>query len=101
MIPSDMIKTVQRLQEELGRLEVEGAAGGGMVTVRVNGQFEVVSVTLDPEVVDPQDIELLQDLIASAIADALRKVRAEHHKKLAGMATGMGMDPGAFLNAPR
>ena len=94
---SDLVKNAQRIQQELARMEVEGSAGGGMVTVRLNGQMEVLGVTIDKELVDPDDIEMLQDMIASAVADGIRKARALHGQKLAGLAGGMGVDLGSIL----
>jgi len=73
----DMIKQAQRLQkqmmdmqEELAKKTVEGTAGGGMVRVVANGRQDIIQVKIDPEVVDPDDIELLEDLIVAAIANA-------------------------------
>ncbi len=94
---SDLMKNAQRIQQELARTEVEGAAGGGMVKVRLNGQMGVLSVWIDKEVVDPDDIEMLQDLVASAMADGIRKARALHGQKLAGLAGTMGVDMGSIL----
>ncbi|RLB20764.1 MAG: YbaB/EbfC family nucleoid-associated protein, partial [Deltaproteobacteria bacterium] len=62
-----------KLQEELGEKTVEASAGGGMVTVVVNGRQELVSITIDPEVVDPQDTEMLQDLILAAVNEGLTR----------------------------
>jgi len=70
---ADMEKT----QEEIAVKEFEATAGGGAVTVRVNGKKEVISVTLKKEVVDPEDVEMLQDLILTCTNEALRKVDAE------------------------
>jgi len=62
----------ERLQKEMTALTVEGNAGGGMVTVRINGAKQVQSITIDPEVVSKDDVEMLQDLILAAINDAHR-----------------------------
>ncbi len=94
---STIMEAAQRALEELGRTEVEGSSGGGMVKVRINGKFEVLSVTLDAEIVDPEDIEMLQDLIASAVADGLRKARALQGQKMAGLASGAGLDLNEIL----
>ena len=64
----------ERLQRELAETEVEATAGGGMVTVIMNGQKQVLRLTIDPEVVSQDDVEMLQDLIMAAINDAQRKV---------------------------
>lgn len=66
---------MERLQEELGSQTVEGTAGGGMVKAVVTGKQEVVSIEIDKEVVDPEDVEMLQDLVTAAVNEALRKSR--------------------------
>jgi len=78
-----------KMQDELASRTVETASGGGMVQVVANGRQEVVSIVIDPEVVDPEDIEMLQDLVLAAINDALRKsqemVQSEMGKLTGGM----------------
>ena len=74
-----------RLQKQMAELKVEGDAGGGMVTVVVNGAKQVQSLTIDPEVVSKDDVEMLQDLIVAAINDAQRKVDEEMAEKMGGM----------------
>jgi DNA-binding YbaB/EbfC family protein len=74
-----------RLQKQMAELKVEGNAGGGMVTVVVNGAKQVQSLTIDPEVVSKEDVEMLQDLIVAAINDAQRKVDEEMAEKMGGM----------------
>ena len=74
-----------RLQKQMAELKVEGNAGGGMVTVIVNGAKQVQSLTIDPEVVSKEDVEMLQDLIVAAINDAQRKVDEEMAEKMGGM----------------
>lgn len=76
-----------KLQEELGQRTIEASAGGGMVTVVVNGQQEVLSITIDPEVIDPDDVEMLQDLIMAAVNDGLTRAKnmvSEEMSKLTG-----------------
>ena len=75
-----LVKKAQRIQEEMKRIQgelasktVEAAAGGGMVTARVNGQQELVALKIDPAVVKPDDVEMLEDLIVAAVAQAMRK----------------------------
>jgi DNA-binding YbaB/EbfC family protein len=90
----DMMKQAQALQEKLARLQeeagkktVEATAGGGMVTVMANGKQEIVSIKIDPEVVNPNEIEMLQDLILAAVNEARRKAQelmAEQMKSLTG-----------------
>jgi nucleoid-associated protein EbfC len=75
----------ERLQKQMGEMTVEATAGGGMVTVTVNGHKHVVAVRLEPEVVSKDDVEMLQDLIVAAINDAHRKV----DEALAGQMQGM------------
>ena len=74
-----------RLQKQMAELKVEGNAGGGMVTVLVNGAKQVQSLTIDPEVVSKEDVEMLQDLIVAAMNDAQRKVDEEMAEKMGGM----------------
>jgi len=74
-----------RLQKQMAELKVEGNAGGGMVTVVVNGAKQVQSLKIDPEVVSKDDVEMLQDLIVAAINDAHRKADEEMANKMGGM----------------
>lgn len=90
----DMMRQAQALQEKLARLQeeagkktVEATAGGGMVTVVANGKQEIVSIKIDPEVVNPGEVEMLQDLILAAVNEARRKAQelmAEQMKALTG-----------------
>ena len=75
----------ERLQKEMSALRVEGNAGGGMVTVRINGAKQVQSIAIDPEVVSKEDVEMLQDLIVAAVNDAHRKADEEMAQKMGGM----------------
>jgi len=82
-----MQSQVARVQAELGDRTVEASAGGGMVTAVANGRQELVSVRIDPQVVDPADVEILEDLIVAAISEALLRageMAAEEMKKLTG-----------------
>lgn len=81
----------ERLQRELAEAEVEATAGGGMVTVVMNGMKQVRSITIDPEVVSKDDVEMLQDLIVAAISDAQRKVDEEVGGRMRGMMGGLGV----------
>jgi DNA-binding YbaB/EbfC family protein len=74
-----------RLQKQMAEARVEGGAGGGMVTVVVNGAKQVLALKLDPEVVSKDDVEMLQDLIVAAINDAQRKADEELKKQMGGM----------------
>ena len=89
----DMMKQAQqmqeRLQRELAETEIEATAGGGMVTVVMNGVKQLRTITIDPDVVSIDDIEMLQDLIVAAINDAQRKVDEEVAGKMGGMMGGL------------
>ena len=85
----------ERLQQQMAELRVEGNAGGGMVTVVVNGAKQLQSLKIDPEVVSKEDVEMLQDLIVAAINDAQRKADDELQKTMSGMLGGMKI-PGMF-----
>lgn len=89
-----MMEQAKRIEEELANTEIEGSAGGGMVTVHANGLGKVTSIRIDPQVVDPEDVEMLQDLVLTAVQDAAEKsetVRQEKQQQLMG---GLGMPPG-------
>ena len=75
----------ERLQKEMTALSVEGNAGGGMVTVRINGAKQVQSIAIDPEVVSKEDVGMLQDLIVAALNDAQRKADEAMAQKMGGM----------------
>ena len=79
----------ERLQSELAATKVEATAGGGMVTVVMNGQKQIQQLTIDPEVVSSDDVEMLQDLIVAAINDAQRKVDETLAGKMGGMMGGL------------
>ena len=84
----------ERMQKAMAELEVEGSAGGGMVTARVNGNKQLLELTIDPEVVDPEDVEMLQDMIVAAVNDAARRADEEMQEQLKGLTGGMGLPPG-------
>jgi nucleoid-associated protein EbfC len=75
----------ERLQQQMAELRMEATAGGGMVTVIVNGAKQIESLKIDPEVVSKDDVEMLQDLIVAAVNDAQRKVDDEMSRKMGGM----------------
>jgi nucleoid-associated protein EbfC len=77
-------------QQQLANAEVHGQAGGGLVKVVVKGSGEVIAVQLDPKVVDPEDIETLQDLIVGAMGDASKQVTKMAQERLGALAGGMG-----------
>lgn len=78
-----------RVDQELRDLQVEGSAGGGVVKAVVTGKQEIVSVTIDPGVVDPEDVEMLQDLVVAAVGDALANARQTAEDKLARVTGGL------------
>jgi DNA-binding YbaB/EbfC family protein len=85
----------ERLQKEMQDMRVEATAGGGMVTVVVNGAKQIQSLKIDPEVVSRDDVEMLQDLIVAALNDAHRKADDELQKSMGGMLGGLRV-PGLF-----
>ena len=85
----------ERMQRELAALAVEAAAGGGMVSVRMNGHKQLLGVTIEKDVLDPADPEMLQDLVVAAVNEANRKVDEATQEKLGSLAGGMGL-PGMF-----
>ncbi len=90
-----MQKKIAALQEELAQRTVEASAGGGMVTAVVNGRQELVSIKIDPEVVNPEDIEMLQDLIVAAVNEALRRSQEMVQEEMAKITGGLKI-PGLF-----
>jgi len=92
-----MMKQVQEMQaemvkaqEELKDLEVEASAGGGMVTVKVTGDLELREVRIDPQAVDPEDVEMLQDMVLAATNEALRSAQELAASKMQGATGGLG-----------
>ncbi len=90
-----MQERLAKLQEELAGKTVEASAGGGMVTVVVNGRQEVVSVRIEKEVVSPDDVELLQDLVTGAVNEAIARSRKMIADEMAKVTGGMNL-PGLF-----
>lgn len=84
-----MQRQMEEMQQELAVSEFEGTAGGGAVTVKVSGGKELTSVTISPAAVDPDDVEMLQDLIVAAVNEALRKVDAFSSNKMGDLTGGM------------
>jgi DNA-binding YbaB/EbfC family protein len=92
-----MLKQVQKMQAEMVAAQeklkdevVEASAGGGMVTVKISGDLDVKSVTIDPEAVDPEDVELLQDMVLAATNEAIRAAQELASQRLGGIAGGAG-----------
>ncbi|MDR3321738.1 MAG: YbaB/EbfC family nucleoid-associated protein [Synergistaceae bacterium] len=97
-----MLKQVQKMQaqlsiaqEELGSETVEASSGGGMVTVRANGHGDVVSISISKDVVDPDDVEMLEDLVLSAVKESIRQGRELAEKRMGGLTGGLNI-PGLF-----
>ncbi|WP_027410571.1 YbaB/EbfC family nucleoid-associated protein [Anoxybacteroides tepidamans] len=90
-----MQKEMQKAQEELAEKKVEGTAGGGMVTVVANGHKQILEVNIKEEVVDPEDIEMLQDLILAATNDALKKADELTAETMGQFTKGLNI-PGLF-----
>ena len=91
--PRKMMKQLQqaqeRLQAEIAQILVEASAGGGVVKVEMDGQKQLKSLKIDPEVVNRDDVEMLQDLVLSAVNEAARKVEASIQEKVGGLTGGM------------
>ena len=82
---------IAELQEELGDKTVEASAGGGMVSVVANGRQEIISVHIDPEVVNPDDPEMLQDLVLAAVNDALNRAKSMVNEEMGKVTQGMNI----------
>ena len=100
----ELVKQAQKLQSQMAKVQeemavktVEGSAGGGMVTVIANGKQEVMGIKIDPEVVDPNDIEMLQDLVVAAANDALKKAQEMVSSEMSKLTGGLNLNlPGLF-----
>ena len=86
-----MQKDMEKAQEEVAALTADATAGGGAVKAVVNGSHEVVSLSIDPGVVDPEDVEMLQDLVVAAINEAMRKIEEVSAERMSRVTGGMGM----------
>jgi nucleoid-associated protein EbfC len=97
--PKQLMKQLQqaqeRIQKEIQALEIEATSGGGMVKVVMDGQKNLKSLKIDPEVVSKDDVEMLQDLVTAAVNEAARKVDEAIQEKIGGLAGGMKL-PGMF-----
>lgn len=87
-------RKLAQAQEEIAELEVTGSAGGGTVNAVVTGAGDLVRIEIAPEAVDPDDVEMLQDLVVAAVNDGLRSARELEQEKLGGLAGGLGLPPG-------
>jgi len=88
---------VQELQDTLESEQIQASAGGGMVTARVTGKGDLLSLSIEPEVVDPEDVEMLEDLVVAAVAEAQNRARAFSEERMRGAAGGLPVQlPGLF-----
>ena len=94
----NMIKQAQKMQQEMLKMqqemetrEYEATAGGGMITAAVNGKYELLRLTIDPEAVDPEDVEMLQDMIVAAVNEAMRKAQAESAATMGKLTGGLNL----------
>lgn len=99
----DMLAQIEQLQAQMESTQaaladetVEASVGGGVVTVVANGQQDIVSIKIDPDVVDPEDVEMLEDLILAAISEAVEKSRALASERMGGLTGGLDLPPGLF-----
>ncbi len=81
----------QKIQDELQRITVSGSAGGGMVTVEANGQGTVQRIKIDPSVINPADVEMLEDLVLVAVTEAQKKAQAQAQQELGKLTGGMNL----------
>ena len=100
MAQMQQLQAMQRRMEEtqaaIEVMETEASAGGGAVTVKVNGKHELVSVALKPEIVDPDDIEMLQDLIVAAANEAMRQIEETSQQEMSKVTGSLGLPAGLF-----
>lgn len=96
--PGDLMRQVQQMQQEVERIQneveqevVTASAGGGAVGVAITGGLEVRGITIQPDVIDPEDVEMLQDLILAAVNEAIQKAQAMMAERMAAVTGGMGL----------
>jgi nucleoid-associated protein EbfC len=87
---------MQAMQDELGNVEVEGISGGGLVSVRMTAKMEVKGVKIDASLLKPEEREIVEDLVVTALADARRKAEAAMQEKMQALTGGLGLPPGLF-----
>jgi nucleoid-associated protein EbfC len=95
----EMMAAQQQAQEALKSERVEASAGGGMVKVVMSGDLHLESIAIDPGAVDPEDVEMLQDMVVAALNEALRSAQELQESKLGGLGGGEGFDPMSALDA--
>lgn len=91
-----MQKDMMKLQEEVEQRQVEASAGGGAVTVVATGKKEIISINIKPEVVDPDDVEMLQDLVMAAVNEAIRMAEEMVSKEMGKVTGGLNIPGGLF-----
>jgi len=91
-----MQKQMEQMQKDMEVTEFETTSGGGAVSIRINGKKEIISLNIKPEVVDPEDVEMLEDLVLTAVNEAIRKVEEETSSKMGKMTGGMNIPGGLF-----
>jgi len=91
---AELQSRMQAMQEELGNVEVEGIAGGGMVSVRMTARMEVKAVKIDPSLLKAEEREIVEDLVVTAFNDAKRKAETAMQEKMQSLAGGLGLPPG-------
>ena len=103
MNPFDLFKNLQNMQSQMGEIQekmkdirVRGSAGGDMVVIEMNGQMTVMNVKIDPGIVDPNDVGMLEDLVQAAMIDASRKVKEKLQEEMSALTGGMQLPPGLF-----
>ncbi|MEC8621497.1 MAG: YbaB/EbfC family nucleoid-associated protein [Pseudomonadota bacterium] len=93
----EMQSKIQEMQDQLTQMEVEGNAGGGLVTVTLSGKNELKKLSVDPSLFNSKDVEVLEDLIVAAHADARKKVEEAMKEQMSKMTGGLGLPPGMTL----
>ena len=86
-----MQQDLMKMQEEMQSKEYEATAGGGVVTAVVNGQKELLRISIDPEAVDPDDVEMLQDMVVAAVNEAMRKAEADSAQNMSKLTGGLNL----------
>lgn len=101
---ANIMKQAQKMQEKMGKVQeelatksVEASSGGGMVTAKVNGKNELLSISIDKSVVDPEDVEMLEDLVMAAVNEAFKRSQEMISEEMGKVTSGMGLNiPGLF-----
>jgi len=88
---------MKAMQEELDQIEVEGISGGGLVSVRMTAKMDVKSIKIDPSLIKPDEVGIIEDLVVTALADAHRKAEAAMQEKMQALTGGLGLPPGLGL----